>query len=135
MYLWHGSSVVRWYSILHNGLKDLGRTVDRVHAGPIHGDGIYQSDLSSYSIPYSYPEENRYKHSSLPKKLQVLSLTENAKTPGLNHPIQNEFTQTDERACVVRALMIVKSNFSWNIVDDPPKYIPSLNDVLRTISI
>lgn len=133
-YLWHGSNVVRWYSILHNGLKDLGRTVDRVHAGPIYGDGIYQSNLSSYSFPYSYVGVNRYKNSTLPNNLQVLSLTENAKTPGLNHPIEFEYTQTDERACIIRCLMVVKNNFSWDIVKNPPKYIPSLNDVLRSMT-
>lgn len=103
LYLWHGSNVVRWYSILYNELKDLGRTVDRVNAGPIYGDGIYQSNLSSYSIPYSYTGQNRYKKSKLPKKLQVLSMTENAKTKGLNHPIEFEYTQTDERSCIIRA--------------------------------
>lgn len=82
LYLWHGSNVNRWYSILHNGLKDLGRTVDRVHAGPIYGDGIYQSNSSSYSLPYSYSSQNLYINSCLPKNLKVLAMTENAKTQG-----------------------------------------------------
>lgn len=135
MYLWHGSNVVRWYSILHNGLKDLGRTVDRVHSGPIYGDGIYQSNLSSYSLPYCYCGLNQYRNSTLPKNLQVLSMTENALTPGcLNNPIQYEYTQTDERACIIRSLMVVNQQFSWDIVQNPPKHIPSLDDVLKVLS-
>lgn len=133
VYLWHGSPVERWYSILHNGLKDLGRTPDKVH-GPMYGDGIYQSDFSNYSIHYSFSGNNLYVNSKLPKKLVILAMTENAKTKGFNKVADCEFTQKDERACIIRSLMVVKSDFNWDILSQPPEYIPTLDDVLKVIS-
>lgn len=131
-FLWHGSQTHRWHSILHNGLKDYANTKHQVHAGPIHGYGVYQSDEASYSSGYSPAGNNNYVKSKLGSTIQVLSLVENIKGPKLNKVVDNEYTQQDSEGLIVRCVMIVHKPFSWNVIKTPPKHVPTLYEVLHS---
>jgi hypothetical protein len=137
MYLWHGSTLNRWYSILHHGLIDLGGTSDAQNGAP--GDGIYMSNDFMYSHAYtgSYLGGKvfgpcRYQHSALPAEFAVMALCENAKTPGLKLATLGEWTQKDTEACALRCLMIVdrSTEVRWDTVITPSKRVPLLKDVM-----
>lgn len=51
-YLYHGSGVGNWYSIMVNGLKNYSGTKNMAH-GQAYGAGIYLSDTYSLSAGYS----------------------------------------------------------------------------------
>jgi len=51
-YLFHGSSIECWYSILRNGIKVLSNTKMQVN-GAAYGPGIYTSDSYQMSLGYS----------------------------------------------------------------------------------
>lgn len=133
-FLWHGSTVDRWHSILHTGLQDLGRTKDAQNGGPWYGDGVYQSDSAAVSQGYARFGPNSYKNSVLGKDLQILALVENAKGEKLNNVYQNEYTQQDNDALIVRCMMVVHKSFEWNTLSKPPQYVPNLHDVLKHFS-
>lgn len=50
-YLYHGSGIENWYSIMRNGLKILSKT-SLMTTGAVHGNGIYMSDSFSFSSGY-----------------------------------------------------------------------------------
>ncbi len=51
-YLFHGSNIFNWYSIISNGLKIFSNT-KRMTNGAAYGKGIYLSDSYSFSKSYS----------------------------------------------------------------------------------
>jgi len=52
-YLFHGSIISNWYSILSNGLKAGSTTAGTLLNGSAYGSGIYLSNSPFYSINYS----------------------------------------------------------------------------------
>jgi hypothetical protein len=87
-WLWHGSRLDRWHSILHTGLQDLGATADRTHLGSdTYGPGVYQSNFSNVSFSYAahvqgdFMNQNKYKRTALPAAMTVPALGENVKRP------------------------------------------------------
>jgi hypothetical protein len=52
-YLFHGSSISNWYSILMNGLKVYSGTRMQLH-GAAHGRGIYLASTMTYSYSYGF---------------------------------------------------------------------------------
>jgi hypothetical protein len=144
-WLWHGSCLDRWHSILHTGLQDLGRTPDARNGGPWFGDGVYQSNLSEYSIAYAggvytdaaggpHLNTNKYANTIFPKTTTVLALCENIKGPELNLVTQAEYTQKDIEGLIVRCLMVVKTSFAWDPFAKPPAHMPSLHECLSYIA-
>jgi poly [ADP-ribose] polymerase 6/8 len=141
VWLWHGSLLQRWHSILRTGLQDLGRSGDAIHGGPWYGDGVYESDESAVSFYYARQDEtggvigtNHYAKSKLPQAMTVLALIENAKGKTLKQVHPNEFTQQNPNGLIVRCLMVVKQDFSWNPHKNPPKAVPSLKSCLAWIA-
>ena len=129
MYLWHGSSGDRWYSILRNGLK-IGTGTNLQQNGHAFGKGIYFARDSSVSCGYVKPAINQYTNSCLPKNFSLLSLCSIAKVKSLKtHGWA--YTITDESAVVVRFLFTVPPYFPCDIVSRPPRYVPTLDDFLR----
>jgi len=55
-YLFHGSSMENWYSIMRNGLKVCSNT-GLMTAGAVYGKGIYLSDSFAFSCAYSHGEK------------------------------------------------------------------------------
>lgn len=136
VWLWHGSLTDRWYRILHTGLKDFGQTEFTTHGPPYFGKGIYMSESFHYSYWYCTSAPNKYKNSALPKDLLIISLVENANTPGLTKPVTNhEYTQKDDQACITRVLFVMdpsdQSNQSLdtNTINMPP-VVPDFQSVL-----
>lgn len=60
-YLFHGSSLSNWYSILRNGLQNYSATTLMAN-GAVHGSGIYLSDTLNVSFSYG---KDKYAKSSL----------------------------------------------------------------------
>lgn len=56
-YLFHGSSLDNWYSIIVNGLKNYSKT-SNMKNGCTYGNGIYLSDQFSFSQTYSKNKDN-----------------------------------------------------------------------------
>lgn len=50
-YLYHGSPMGNWYSIIRNGLKNMSKT-QYMTTGAVYGDGIYLSNAMSVSRSY-----------------------------------------------------------------------------------
>jgi hypothetical protein len=135
-WLWHGSFLSRWHSILHTGLKDLGRTADKTHMGAsTYGPGVYMSNSSTYSYAYSAGcgDQHSYENSQFPKSLIVMALVENICSGLLKNVAQSEWTQRDLDGIMVRVLMIVNSVFEWDVHQSEPGCIPSLDDCLTFI--
>jgi hypothetical protein len=138
-WLWHGSCVSRWHSILHTGLQDLGKSPDRRHMGSdTFGPGIYQSQFASTSIAYSMSggdpvNTHRFKNSRFPKVMTVLALVENVKGDLLKQVAPVEWTQRDLDGIIVRCLLIVKSQFKWDVSVNPPQFVPDFRDCLSHI--
>lgn len=127
-WLWHGSLTDRWYRILHTGLKDFGQTEFTTHGPPYYGKGIYMSESFHYSYWYCTAAPNKYKKSALPKNLLIISLVENANTPGLTKPVTtHEYTQKDDQACITRILFVMDPDdiknptLDTNTIANPPK--------------
>jgi poly [ADP-ribose] polymerase 6/8 len=127
IFLWHGSSLDRWHSIIRNGL--INATGTRLQqSGAALGAGIYFARDSNSSNNYSKVGNNIYKASSLGSSTCIIGLCEVAKVPELiDHGWAH--TCTNEDACIVRFLF-VNSNFKYDTIDNPPKNIPKLRDVL-----
>lgn len=52
LFVWHGSSVENWYSIIRNGLRVLSNT-KLMTAGAAYGVGVYSATQMSTSLGYS----------------------------------------------------------------------------------
>jgi poly [ADP-ribose] polymerase 6/8 len=148
-YLWHGSGGDRWYSILRNGLKNASGTALQAH-GAARGPGIYFAPNSQMSWGYSHVAANRYAKSQLGANLQVISLCEVAKIGNsanfrlprkgaeksdlvFNGFLKNHkdmYTLSIEEACVVR-FIFVQGSFGHDVVQNPPKRVPTLHDFLE----
>jgi hypothetical protein len=140
VWLWHGSTVSRWHSILHTGLRDLGETADGTHAGATtFGQGVYQSESSTVSVQYAMSEtqhlgaQNKtcYTNSKFGNQLLVMALCENAPGKQLNKVAPFEWTQRDKDGLIVRCLFIVKNQFAWDVIAQPPRAVPTLRDCVR----
>jgi hypothetical protein len=137
VWLWHGSCVSRWHSILHTGLQDLGKSPDRRHMGSdTFGPGVYQSQFAATSIAYSLSggspvNTHRFTNSRFPKMMTVLALVENVKGELLKKVADAEWTQRDLEGIIVRCLLIVKKQFQWNVSAQPPRFVPNFNDCLE----
>lgn len=51
-FLFHGSHITNWYSIMRNGLKNCSKSALMQH-GAVYGDGIYLSDSYKFAAGYS----------------------------------------------------------------------------------
>lgn len=58
-YLFHGSKIENWYSIITNGLKNYSKT-NLMANGAAHGEGIYLSDDINMSINYTHSLVSKY---------------------------------------------------------------------------
>ncbi|ARF08801.1 polyADP-ribose polymerase [Catovirus CTV1] len=52
-FLYHGSDIANWYSIMRNGLKNYSGTAQMTH-GAAYGNGIYFSDSAQMSNSYTH---------------------------------------------------------------------------------
>lgn len=153
IYLWHGSNGERWHSIVRNGLKNYTGTKLQQNGAAL-GEGIYFAKDSGTSWGYSRASENKYRLSKMGKQLHIISLVEIAKLPigaevtesipcrdekgkmiaknvkGCLKDFKWAHTLTLEEGCVVRFLM-VGGDFKVNVLDDPPKNVPTLKEVLN----
>jgi poly [ADP-ribose] polymerase 6/8 len=84
LFLWHGSSGDRWYSILRSGLRNAANHVGLMAHGAAHGSGIYLASASGTSLGYAQGAPNRYKNSVLGEQLAIPGLCEVANMDGRN---------------------------------------------------
>ena len=127
-YLFHGSPAYNWHSIFRNGLKNASGT-EMQRNGAALGPGIYFAKQSQTSFFYAPSAQNLYSKSLFGENIKILALCEVANVPELkNHGWA--FTLTREEACIVRFLF-VNGNYDIDILKEPPKNIPKLNDILN----
>jgi hypothetical protein len=61
-YLFHGSSLENWHSIINLGLKNFSNTKLMSH-GAVHGPGVYLSPRLSVTSSYANPAKKNWPHS------------------------------------------------------------------------
>jgi hypothetical protein len=123
-WLWHGSPPTSWLSILQNGLGLAAQGI------------VWHAALSTVSFGYSGKGgviANKYKGSRYNGALSLIGLVESVKGPGLQGSGQ-VYTQRDLQGLNLRCLMVIKSQWAWDTVQNPPKFVPTLRDCLRDIA-
>ena len=132
-FLFHGSHIDRWHSIIRNGLINASGT-ELQRNGAAHGSGIYFAPLSSTSIGYSGFGNNLFNSSYFSQeKFSILGVCQVANDPTLlNHNWC--LTLTNEKACVVRFLLINYKDNQWDISIKSPQFIPQLENLLKYYS-
>ena len=137
-YLWHGSAVSRWYSIVQNGLKNMSRIRGGVVHGTAYGEGIYFSSNSNISFQYTDCSFNPYVNSVLGRRIKMIGFCEVAKMPKgiLNNFNNNILTLIDEKACIVRYVFVIPENTLFHFISTKftDKKLPNLNQVLDYLS-
>jgi hypothetical protein len=115
-YLFHGSILENWYSIMRNGIKIASNTALMTN-GAVYGKGIYLSDSLEYSLNYSgqnYSENNDFQtinksmnHGSyIVSVYEVLNIDKYKKT-------DNIFVVDDVNALKLRFLIILERNIPY----------------------
>lgn len=148
MYMWHGSPVSRWHSIIRTGLV-VGA---RKRYGPCNA--IFMAANSATSLGYARNAINSYRHSKFGKNIHIIALMEVINLPSLQNVVENVSvrdpitgkrytkqiggvltdnysvkTLTMEEACIVRCI-IVNLEKQVDINSNPPD-LPSLIDILN----
>jgi hypothetical protein len=123
-WLWHGSPATSWLSILQNGLGLAAQGI------------VWHASISTVSFGYSAKGgaiQNKYSASRYTGQLSLIGLVESVKGPGLQGGGQ-VFTQRDLQGLNLRCLMVIKNPWTWDTVQSPPKFVPTLHDCLRDIA-
>jgi ubiquitin-protein ligase len=113
VYLFHGSNIANWHSILRNGIKNCSGTKLQVN-GAAHGQGIYLSDSINMSFGYSTKGEKKLRDITILGIVQVLGDIESyrSKSP-------NILVVPDESKILLRYLLIKpksETNFSLETI-------------------
>jgi poly [ADP-ribose] polymerase 6/8 len=152
--MWHGSGLTRWHSIICTVLRDGTGTALQAN-GSVLGEGIYLAGSSGVTGEYTRRGKNAYKAPALPNPLGIVALCEVAKVPntatavvvkGLRGEdisvrrfledhmgmLEDEVMSTCsmENACVVRFLIAGKPFPDVDVIEHPPRRVPTLRDVL-----
>jgi len=149
VFLWHGSSIDRWHSILRTGLKN-GTGTPLQQNGAARGSGIYLAVDSFVSRMYSRPGAFDWPNSALGASPRLLALCEVAQIPAEDTTIvihrQSDgkdvtvsgrlaghgsvYTCTMEEACVVRCV-VANPDYGSPMFRHATPRIPTLEEVLE----
>ncbi|KAK8871528.1 Poly [ADP-ribose] polymerase 6 [Tritrichomonas musculus] len=153
LYLWHGSGIDKWHSIIRNGLINTSRVKGMVVHGTAYGEGIYLASHSDISMSY-VNKTNAWSRSSL-GQISIIALCEVIKFPfnqdqkievnvknkytgqmekkvltGRLNSFTDIFTLTMEEAIIVRFLF-VNFNGRLDILNNQPTGIPTFDDFIN----
>lgn len=155
-YLWHGSDVDKWHSILRNGLINTSRIKGMVLNGDACGPGIYLASDSSTSNGFSHLDSNKWPFSMMEKNFKVIALCEVIKLPlntyqKIDVKVKNAatgqletktlegflrdnggcYTLTLEEACIVRFVFTNFTNYIDVIQNNPSRQVPSFDKIAQ----
>lgn len=99
-YLYHGSSIENWYSILHNGLKVCSNT-SLMTAGAAYGPGIYLSSDFNYSLQYC-------------RGNNVIAAVEVLGDKGQYKKAPSIFVAPEETQALIKYLIVIDGNIAQN---------------------
>lgn len=105
-YLFHGSKVYNWFSILRNGLKSCSGT-SLMRAGAAYGQGVYLSSSFSYAAGYG-----RYGQSSVVGVFEILD--DNIEQYKKSHQI---YVVPDDKKVILRYIIFINSNNYYGELD------------------
>ncbi|AYV83647.1 MAG: polyADP-ribose polymerase [Hyperionvirus sp.] len=131
-YLFHGSPISNWYSIMRNGLKNYSGT-DMMANGQAHGPGIYMTDSVQFSLSYSY-EKTKLSENKLfvIGVVQVLDRESFKKTTSI-------YVINDDTKILIRYLILTDGthlpDIQKYIMSDRVAEIKSFNDNINSIII
>lgn len=103
-FLYHGSSVDNWFSILRNGLRNCSGSKLMTH-GSSAGNGIYLSDQLNKSMGYTgliFP--------------RIVAIVEIAENPKQYDKKNNEFVIQDAKKVIIRFLIVCQNDSADNII-------------------
>lgn len=135
-FLFHGSSLWSWYSIIKNGLKVMSGTALQAN-GAAYGNGIYLSDSFDMSFSYSSMTMNQSHSKNNFKNLDeymlkdteykhVVGVFEICKEPSVYRKINQIFVVAEQNVLLLRTLVLLNS--SIGISKDLSKYFT--NDIV-----
>ena len=109
-YLFHGSSIDCWYSIVKNGLKIMSGTKFQTN-GAAYGNGIYFSDSFNFSSSYS---SRGFIHDKTATNIniKVISVFQIFDDISKIKKTTNIFVVTDTNTIMLRALIVLKNNYN-----------------------
>lgn len=102
-YLFHGSSLSNWYSIMRNGLKNYSGTVKMIN-GQAHGSGIYLSDSFDFSYTYGIDRHSK-------SNLVVVGVVQLANPSCTYKKSENIYVVPDEKDQILRYIILVKPHY------------------------
>ncbi|AYV81888.1 MAG: polyADP-ribose polymerase, partial [Harvfovirus sp.] len=127
-YLFHGSPIGNWYSIMRNGLKNYSGT-DMMANGQAHGPGIYMTDSVDFSVGYSAKEASKMFVIGV---AQVLDRESFKKTPSI-------YVITDDNKILIRYLILTDgkhlADIQKYIMSDRVAEVKSFNDNINSIVV
>lgn len=134
-YLFHGSSIGNWYSIMRNGLKNYSGTTMMAN-GAAYGNGIYLSDEISVSFQYSL---RGYSGSNNSKNLYVIGVLQISDKKEQYKKAKNIYVIEDENKILLRYLILTSgSNLNTvqkYVMTDRVKEITLYNENITSIMI
>lgn len=128
-YLFHGSKIYNWFSILRNGLKDCSKT-SLMRTGAAYGNGVYLSSSFSYALNYG-----TYNKTSVVGVFEILDDIEQYKK---SHQI---YVVPNEKKVVLRYILFAKNggpldttiSKQFNIILKKDKEITQISMSRKTI--
>lgn len=127
-FLFHGSNICNWYSIMRNGLKNCSGTTLMAH-GAAYGNGIYFSDSAQLS--------NSYSRNNGDSDIRVMGIAQ-ILNKNSYHKGGNVFVVPDEDKVLLKYLIVVPSknnsiNEFCSFITNREKEIKKSNDSMLNI--
>lgn len=146
-YLYHGSSLDNWYSIIKNGLKDMVNTKFQTHDSFKEDVGIYFSDLCSYSYNYCgfVNKDTKYnkienfnnKYNNYMKIMAVFEIKDNIEQY-IYTKYKNEYLINDTSKILMRYLIVFNKDIvnydNFKSIDDYFRNYLKLTNISNNIN-
>ncbi len=127
-YLFHGSSLPCWYSIVKNGIKNMSGTKFQA-CGAAYGNGIYLSDSYNFSLGYS--RNNQIEGFHVESQIQVVAVFQIFTDIEKIKKTTNIFVLENEKQILLRNLIVTNSSNHLS-VSKSIKFIDAYFNVTNT---
>jgi len=116
-YLFHGSPICNWHSILRNGIKNMSDT-QFMKNGTAYGKGVYLTDSFTYACTYGSSEE----------KFQCVAVVEIFQDPEKFNKSPGIYVIPDDNILLPRYLLKIKTGTKISDKNDILQYYKKIKD-------